>query len=95
MASGPITSWQIEVGGKVEAITGFLFLGSKTTVNGDCSHEIRRWLLLRKKAMTNVNSVLKSKDITLPIKVDVVRTMAFPVVKYGCESGTIKKTDTE
>ena len=95
MASGPITSWQIEVGGKVEAITGFLFLGSKTTVNGDCSHEIRRWLLLRKKAMTNVNSVLKSKDITLPIKVDVVRTMAFLVVKYGCESGTIKKTDTE
>ena len=84
-----------EGGGVLEAVTDVLFLGSKITVDGDCSHEIRRRLPLGRKAMTNLNSVLKSKDITLPIKVDVVRTTAFPVVKYGCESGTRKKTDTE
>ena len=82
MAFSPITSWQIE-GEKVEAVTDFLFLGSKITVDGDCSHEIRRHLLLGRKAMTNLDSVLKSKDITLPTKVPVVKAMVFPVVTYS------------
>ena len=85
MASSPITSWQIE-GEKVEVVTDFLFLGSKITANGDFSHEIRRCLLLGRKAMTNLDSVLKSRDITLPTKVHIVKAMVFPVVMYGCES---------
>ena len=85
MASGPHTSWQIE-GEKVEVVTHFLFLGSKITADGDCSHEIRRRLLLGRKAMTNLDSVLKSRDITLPTKVHIVKAMVFPVVMYGCES---------
>ena len=85
MASGPIISWQIE-GEKVEGVTDFLFLGSKITVDGDCSHEIRRQLLLGRKAMTNRVSVLKSSGITLPTKVHIVKAMVFPVVTYGCES---------
>ena len=83
MLSGPITSWQIERE-KVEAVTDFLFLGSKITVDGDCSHEIRRHLLLGRKAMTNIDSVLKSKDITLPTKVHIIKAMVFSVVTYGC-----------
>ena len=79
MASGPITSWQIEEE-KVEAVTDFFFLGSKITADGDCSHEIRRWLLLGRKAMTNLDSVLKSKDITLPTKDHIIKAMVFPVV---------------
>ena len=90
MASSPITAWQIE-GGKVEAVTGFLFLGSKITVDGDCSHEIRRRLLLGRKAMTNLDNVLKSRDVTLPTKVQTVKAMVFPVVTYNCESWTVKK----
>ena len=85
MAPGPITAWQIERE-KVEVVTDFLFLGSKITVDGDCSHEIRRWLLLGRKAMTNLDSVLKSRDITLPTKVCIVKAMVFPAVMYGCES---------
>ena len=85
MASDPITSWQIE-GKKVEVVTDFLFLGSKITVDGDCSHEIRRRLLLGGKAMTNLDSVLKSRDITLPTNDHIVRAMVFPVVMYHCES---------
>ena len=92
MASGPITSWQIE-GGKVEAVTGFLFLGSKITADGDCSHEIRRRLLLGKKAMTNLDTVLKSGDITLLTKVYIVKAMVFPVVTYSGESWTVKKAE--
>ena len=92
MASGPITSWQIE-GEKVEAVTDFLFLGSKVTVNGDWSHEIRKCLLLGRKAMTNLGSVLKSRDITLLTKVHIVKAMVFPVVMYRCESWTIKKSE--
>ena len=91
MASGPTTSWQVE-GAKVEAVTDFLFLGSKITAD-DCSHEIKRQLLLRRKAITNLDSVLKSKDITLMTKVHIVKTMVFPVVIYGCESWTIKKAE--
>ena len=87
MASGPIISWQIE-GEKVEAVTDFTFLGSKITVDGDCSHEIKRHLLLGRKAMTNLDSILKSRDITLPTKVHIVKAMVFPVVTYGCESCT-------
>ena len=83
MASSPITSWQIE-GGKVEAVTDFLFLNSKNTVDGDCSHEMRRHLLLGRIAMTNLDSVLKSRDITLPTKVHIVKAMAFPVVMFVC-----------
>ena len=94
MASGPITSWQIE-GEKVEAVTDFLFLGSKITVDGDCSHEIRRRLLLGRKAMTNLDSVLKSKDITLLTKVHIVKAVVFPVVIYGYESWTIKKAECQ
>ena len=85
MSSGPITSWQIE-GGNVEAVTDFLFLGSKITSDGDRSHEIRRQLILGRKAMTNLDNVLKSKDITLLTKVHIVKSMVFPVVMYGCES---------
>ena len=94
MASGPITSWQIE-GEKVEAVTDFIFLGSKITVDGDCSHEIERCLLLGRKAMTNLDNVLKSRDITLPTKFPVVKAMIFPVVKFGCESWTIKKAECQ
>ena len=92
MASSPITSWQIE-GEKVEAMTNFLFLGSKITVDGDCSHEIRRHLLLGRKAMTNLDSVLKNRDIILPTKIRIVKAMVFPVVMYGYESWIIKKTE--
>ena len=90
-ASGSITSWQI--GETVEAVTAFLFLGSKITVDGDCSHELRRRLLLGRKAMTNLDSVLKSKDITLLTKVHIVKAMVFPVVMYRCESWTRKKAE--
>ena len=92
--SGPTTSWQIEVE-KVEVVTDFLFLGSKITANGNCSHEIRRWLLLGRKAMTNLDSMLKSRDITLPTKVCIVKAVVFPVVRYTCESWTIKKTERQ
>ena len=92
MASGPITSWQTE-GEKVEVVTYFLFLGSRITVDGDCSHEIKRCLLFGRKAMTNLDSVLKSRDITLPTKVRLVKAMLFPVVMYGCDSWTIKKAE--
>ena len=92
MASGPITSWQIE-GEKVKVVTDFLFLGSKITADGDCSHEIRRRLLLGRKAMTNLHSVLKSRDITLPTKVHKVKAMVFPVVTYSCESWTVKQAE--
>ena len=92
MASNPITSWQIE-GEKVETVTYFIFLGSKITADGDCCHEIERRLLLGRKAMTNLNSILKSRDITLPTKVLLVTALVFPVVMYGCESWTIKKAE--
>ena len=92
MASSLITSWQIE-GEKVELRTDFLFLGSKITVDGDSNHEIRRHLLLGKKGMTNLDSVLKSKDITFSTKVHIVKVIVFLVAKYGCESGTIKKAE--
>ena len=92
MASGSITSWQIERE-KVEAVTDFIFLGSKITVDNDCSHEITRFLLLGRKAMTNLDSILKSRDITLPTKVCIVKAMVFPVVMYGWESWTIKKAE--
>ena len=90
MASSPILSWQIE-GEKVEAMTGFIFLGSKIAVDGGCSHEIERCLLLGRKPITNLDSILKTGDIILPTKVRIVRAMAFPVVMYRCESWTIKK----
>ena len=90
MASGPITSWQID-GEKVETVTDFLSLGSKITVDGDCSHEIKRCLLLGRKGMTNLDSILESRDIILPTKVCIVSAMFFPVVMYRCESWTIKK----
>ena len=93
-ASSPIASWQIE-GGKVEAVTDFVFLGSKITVDCDCSHEIRRHLLLGMKTMTNLNSVLKSRDITLPTKVHMVKAVVFPVVMYRCESWAIKMADSQ
>ena len=92
MASGPITSWQID-GETVETVSDFIFLGSKITADGDCSHEIKRRLLLGRKAMTNLDSILKSGDITLPTKVHLIKAMVFPVVMYGCESWTIKKTE--
>ena len=92
MASGPITSWQID-GEKMETVTNFIFLGSKITADGDCSQEIKRCLLLRKKAMTNLDSVLKNKDITWLTKVHIVKAMVFPVVMYGYESWTIKKAE--
>ena len=91
MASGPITAWQID-GEPVEMMTDFIFLGSKITADGDCSHEIKRLLLLGRKVMTNLNNILKSRDITLPTKVHLVKAMVFPVVMYGCECWTIKKT---
>ena len=90
MASGPITSWQID-GETMEAIRDFIFWGSKITADGDCNHEIKRRLLLGRKTMTNLDSILKSRDITLPTKVHLVKVMVFPVVIYGCESWTIKK----
>ena len=90
MASSPITSWQID-GETVETVTDFIFWGSKITADGDCSHEIKRHSLLGRKAMTNLDSILKSRDITLPTKVRLVKAMVFPVVMYGCESWTIKK----
>ena len=92
MASCPITSWQIE-GEKVEAVTAFIFLSSKITADGDCSHEIRRHLLLERKAMTNLDSILKSRDITWLTKVCIVKAIIFPVAIYGCESWTAKKTE--
>ena len=92
MASGPITLWQIDAE-TMETATNFLFFGSKITVDSDCSHEIKRCLLLRRKAMTNQDSILKSRDITLPTKVCIVKAMVFPVVMYGCESWTIKKAE--
>ena len=91
MASGPITSWEID-GETMETVRDFILGGSKTTADGDCSHEIKRRLLLGRKVMTNVESILKSRDITLPSKVRLVKAMVFPVVMYGCESWTIKKT---
>ena len=93
-ASGPITSWQID-GETMETATDFIFLGSKVTVDGDCSHEIKSCLLLGRKAMTNLDSVLKSRDITLPTKVHLVKAMVFLVVMYGCESWTIKKAECQ
>ena len=92
MASGPITSWQID-GETMETVIDFIFFGSKITADGDCSHEIKRHLLLGRKAMTNLDSTLKSRDITLPTKVCIVKALLFPVVMYGCESWTIKKTE--
>ena len=93
MASGPITSWQID-GETVETVTDFIFfLGSQVTADGDCSHEIKRRLLLGRKLMTNLDSILKSRDITLSTKVRLVKAMIFPVVMYGCESWTVKKTE--
>ena len=92
MASGPITSWQID-GEKVETVTDFIFLGSKITADGDGSHEIKRRLLLGRKAVTNLDSILKSRDIILPTKVCIVKTMAFPAVMYECESWTINKAE--
>ena len=89
MASGPITSWQI-CGETVETVPDFIFLGSKITADGDCSHEIKRRLLLGRKVMTNIDSILKSRDITLSTKVRLVKAMVFPVVMYGCESWTVK-----
>ena len=92
MASSPITSWQID-GETMETVTDFIFLGSKITANGDCRHKIKRCLLLGRKAMTNLNSILKTRDITLPTKVCLVKAIVFPVVMYGCESWTIKKAE--
>ena len=92
MASGPITSWEID-GETVETVADFIFLGSKITADGDCSEEIKRCLLLGRKVMTNLDSILKSRDITLSTKVHLVKAMVFPVVTYGCESWTIKKTE--
>ena len=89
MASGPITSWEIDG----ETVSDFIFGGSKITADGDCSHEIKRCLLLGRKSMTNLDSILKSRDITLPTKVHLVKAMVFPVVMYGCESWTIKKAE--
>ena len=94
MASSPITSWEID-GETVETVIDFSFGGSKITANGHCSHEIKRCLLLGRKAVTNLESILKSRDITLPTKVQLVKAMVFPVVMYGCESWTIKKTECQ
>ena len=94
MASGPITFWQID-GETMETVTDFIFLGSKITADGGCSHEIKRCLLLGRKPMTNLDSVLKNRDITLPTKVCVVKVMDFPVVMYGCESWTLKKAECQ
>ena len=92
MASGPITSWQID-GETMETVTDFTFLGSKITANGDCSHEIKKCLFLGRKAMTYLDSIFKSRDITSPTKVCLVKAMVFPVVMYGCESWTINKAE--
>ena len=92
MASGPITSWQTE-GLTMQTVTDFIFLGSRITADDDCSHEIKRCLLLGRKAMTNLESILKSRDISLPTKVHLVKAMVFPVVMYGCESWTVKKPE--
>ena len=92
MASGPITSWQID-GETVETVSDSIFGGSKITADGDCSHEIKRRLLLGRKVMTNLDSIFKSRDITLPTKVHLVKAMVFPVVMYGCESWTVKKAE--
>ena len=92
MASGPITSWQID-GETMERVTDFIFLGPKITTDGDCSHEIKRCFLLGRKAVTNLDNMLKSRDITLPTQVHLVKAMVFPVVMYGCESWTVKKTE--
>ena len=92
MASGPITSWETD-GETVETVSDYIFLGSKITADGDCSHEIKRRLLLGRKVMTNLDSILKSRDITLPRKVDLVKAIIFPVVIYGCESWTVKKAE--
>ena len=94
MASGPITSWQIDRE-TMETVTELIFLGSKITADGDCSHEIKRRLLLGRKVMTNLDSILKSRDITLPTKVCLVKAMVFPVVMYGCESWTVKRLSAE
>ena len=94
MASGPITSWEID-GETVETVSDFIFLGSKITADGDCSHEIKRRLLLGRKVITNLDSVLKSRDITLPTKVHLVKAMVFPVVMHGCESWTMKKAECQ
>ena len=97
MASGPTTSWQIDGATvqTVETVSDFIFLGSKITVDGDCSHEIKRRLLLGRKVMTNLDSILKSRDITLSTKVRLVKAMVFPVVMYGCESWTVKKAECQ
>ena len=94
MASGPITSWQID-GETVETVADFIFGGSKITADGNCNHEIKRCLLLGRKVMTSLDGLLKSRDITLPTKVCLVKAMVFPVVMYGCESWTVKKAETE
>ena len=94
MASGPITLWEID-GETVETVSYFIFLGSKITADGDCSHEIKRRLLLGRKVMTNLDSIFKSRDITLPTKVCLVKAMVFPVVMYGCESWTVKKAERQ
>ena len=92
MASGPIISWQIN-GETMETLTDYIFLGSKITADGDCSHEIKRCLLLGRKVMTNLDSIFKSRDVTLPTKFRLVKAMVFPVVMYGCESWTVKKAE--
>ena len=94
MAFSPIISWQIE-GENVERVTDFFFLDYKMTADGDCSYEIRRWLLLGRNAMTNLDSILKNRDITLPMQIHVVEPMVFPIVMYGCESWTVKKADCQ
>ena len=94
MTSSPITSWQID-GETVETVTDFIFLGSKISADGNCSHEIKRRLLLGRKVMTNLDNILKSRDITLPTKVYIVKAMVFPLVMYGCESWTIKKAECQ
>ena len=94
MASGPITSWEID-GETVETVSDFIVLGSKIAADGDCSHEIKRCLLLGRKVMTNLDSIFKSRDITLPTKVRLVKAMVFPVVMYGCESWTVKKAECQ
>ena len=94
MASGPITSWQID-GETVETVAGFILGGSKITAEGDCSHEIKRCLLLGRKVVTNLDSIFKSRDLTLPTKVRLVKAMVFPIVTYGCESWTIKKAESQ
>ena len=94
MASGPITSWEID-GETAETVSDFIFLGSKITADGDCSHEIKRHLLLGRQVMTNIDSIFKSRDITLPAKIHLVKAMAFPLVMYGCESWTVKKAESK